>query len=62
LLLSGVATGYKRGRYNFDIAYQLGIAPEHTVSGSIPSAVGQTADGRYDYISHALLATVGTHF
>ena len=33
-----------------------------TVSGSAPSATGQTADGRYEYISHAVLVTVGFRF
>jgi long-chain fatty acid transport protein len=54
-------TEYKCGRYSFGIAYQFGIAPDHTVSGSAPSAIGQTADGRYEYISHALLVTTGVH-
>ncbi len=57
-----VGTGFKRHRWDFDIAYQFGIAATRTVSGSAPSAIGQTADGRYDYISHAVLATVGWHF
>ncbi|HEU5312942.1 MAG TPA: outer membrane protein transport protein [Candidatus Udaeobacter sp.] len=57
-----IGTGFKRGRYDFDIAYQFGIAPDHMVSGSAPSATRQTADGRYQYLSHALLATTGMHF
>jgi long-subunit fatty acid transport protein len=57
-----IGTGYKHGRYEFDIAYQLGIGPDHTVSGSAPSAIGQAVDGRYEYLSHAVLLTVGTHF
>jgi long-chain fatty acid transport protein len=57
-----VGTEYKRSRYSYGIAYQFGIGPDHTVAGSAPSAIGQTADGRYEYISHALLLTIGMHF
>ena len=57
-----VGTGRKSRRFDFDIAYQFGFAAERTVSGSAPSATGQTADGRYQYFSHAVLVTVGLHF
>ncbi len=47
----------------FDIAYQFGIGHGvRTVSGSAPSATGQTTDGGYQYFSHALLVTIGLHF
>jgi long-chain fatty acid transport protein len=60
--------GYKGKRFNFDIAYQFGYGPTHTVTGSTPSSTpGQfagknLADGRYDFISHAVMLTVGMHF
>ena len=59
--------GYKGKRFNFDIAYQFGYGPTHTVTGSHPSSLsggiaGQTADGKYDFISHAVMVTVGVHF
>ena len=58
-----IGTGHKGRRFDFDIAYQFGIGDGvRTVSGSAPSATGQTADGRYTYISHAVLGTVGWHF
>ena len=57
-----IGTGFKRGRFDFDVAYQFGFAAARTVSGSAPSATGQTADGRYQYLSHALLVTIGLHF
>jgi hypothetical protein len=57
-----IGTGFKRRRYDFDIAYQFGIAPDHVVSVSAPSATGQTVDGRYEYLSHAVLLTIGMHF
>jgi long-chain fatty acid transport protein len=59
--------GYKGKHFNFDIAYQLGYGPRHTVRGSEPSSVpasstGQTADGNYDFISHAVSVSVGCSF
>jgi long-chain fatty acid transport protein len=62
-----VGTGYKGRRFNFDVAYQFGYAPEHTVSGSKPSSTpglvtGQNADGKYDFYSHAVSISVGWHF
>jgi len=57
-----IGAGFKRSRFDFDVAYQFGYGPVHRVSGSAPSATGQTADGRYEYFSHALLVTIGLHF
>jgi long-chain fatty acid transport protein len=59
-------TGYKGKHFNFDIAYQFGYGPTHTVTGSSPSTAGQiagqTADGKYDFISHAVSVSVGWRF
>jgi len=62
-----VGTGFKGKRFDFDVAYQLGYGPAHTVSGSSPSSLAgvisnQNADGTYDFISHAVMLTVGMHF
>ncbi len=62
-----VGTGFKARRLSFDVAYQFGYGPAHTVTGSTaPSQAGvnnnQNADGTYDFISHAVLLTVGLHF
>jgi long-chain fatty acid transport protein len=62
-----VGAGHKGKRFDFDIAYQFGYGPAHTVTGSTPSTIGgqiagQTADGTYDFISHAVMVTVGMHF
>jgi long-chain fatty acid transport protein len=57
-----IGTGYKGRRFDFDIAYQFGYGPTRTVAGSAPSAAGQTADGQYDFISHAVAVSVGWHF
>jgi long-chain fatty acid transport protein len=59
--------GYKGKHFNFDIAYQVGYGPTHTVTGSKPSSIpavttGQTANGNYDFISHAVSASVGWRF
>jgi long-chain fatty acid transport protein len=60
-------TGYKGKHFNFDIAYQFGYGPTHTVTGSTPSSTpgigsNQTANGNYDFISHAVLVSVGWRF
>lgn len=54
--------GYKGSRFDFDVAYQFGYGPNRTVSGAVPSAGGQTADGTYSFISHAVSASVGVNF
>lgn len=52
-----VGTGHKGKHFQWDVAYQFGYGPERTVTGSAPSATGQSADGRYDFLSHALFLT-----
>ena len=59
--------GYKGKHFNFDIAYQLGYGPTHTVTGSQPSSIpavstGQTANGNYDFFSQAVIVSVGWRF
>ncbi len=60
-------TGYRGKHFNFDIAYQFGYGPTHTVTGSKPSSTpaestGQTANGDYNFTSHAVSASVGWRF
>jgi long-chain fatty acid transport protein len=57
-----VGTGYRGSHFNFDVAYQFGYGPERVVSGSTPSPTGQSADGRYGFLSHAILLTGGWNF
>ena len=62
-----IGTGYKGKRFDFDITYQFGYGPAHTVTGSTPSSTpgqfaGESADGKYDFVSHAVMLTVGMHF
>jgi long-chain fatty acid transport protein len=52
-----VGAGYQSKRLRIDLAYQFGYGPQRTVSGSAPSATGQSADGDYDFLSHALAIT-----
>ena len=53
---------------DFDLTYQFGYGPPHSVSGSKPSSsltgffAGQNADGTYKFISHAVLISAGLHF
>jgi len=53
-----VGAGFRGKRWSFDLAYQFGYGPQHTVSGSSTVVV----DGKYDFVSHALSTTVGYHF
>jgi len=63
-----VGTGFKGKIVNFDVAYQFGYGPAHTVSGStsstaaITGATGENADGTYRFTSQAVIVTVGMHF
>lgn len=62
-----IGAGRKGRRFDFDVAYQFGYGPTHTVAGSTPSstpgiASNQTADGNYSFISQAVMVTVGLHF
>jgi long-chain fatty acid transport protein len=62
-----VGAGRKGKRFDFDIAYQFGYGPAQTVTGSQPSSTpaystSQRANGTYNFISSAVLVTVGLHF
>ncbi len=59
--------GHQGKRWSFDVAYQFGFGPARAVTDSTPSSLagqftGQTADGKYDFISHAVFVTLGAHF
>jgi len=54
--------GYHGQHFSFDAAYQFGYGPSRTVVGSTPSAVGQSADGQYEFFSHAFFVSAGWHF
>ncbi len=61
-LQGSIGTGRKWERLSFDFAYQFGLGPNRTVSGSASSATGQSADGDYEFVSHALMISMGFHF
>jgi long-chain fatty acid transport protein len=61
-----VGAGHKGRHLDFDVTYQLGYGPANTVTDSTPSSTpalysGQRADGTYNFISHAIMLTVGLH-
>ncbi len=63
-----LGAGYTGKTFDFDLAYQFGYGPTHTVTGSsasinaINGSTGGTADGKYGFTSSALILTVGMHF
>lgn len=62
-----VGVGRSGKRFDFDITYQLGYGPDHTVTGSSPSSTpgffsGENANGTYSFISHAVFVSLGLHF
>jgi len=57
-----VGAGHKGRHFSFDVAYQFGFGATRTVTGSAPSATGQTANGQYEFFSHAVFVTAGWHF
>lgn len=57
-----VGSGYHGKQFDFDAAYQFGYGPTRTVRGSAPSGIGQTADGDYEFVSHAVFLTANWRF
>jgi long-chain fatty acid transport protein len=56
--LFSVGVGKKFGNFSCDAAYQFGWGPSRTVSGDALAV----ADGKYQFLSHALTINVGYHF
>ena len=62
-----LGAGHHGKRWDWDVTYQLGYGPDHSVSGSSPSSTPgffstQTADGTYSFWSHAIFISGGLHF
>ena len=62
-----IGVGHQGKIFDFDLAYQFGYGPTHTVTGSTPSTTpgqfaGQSADGKYGFTSSALILSLGMHF
>ena len=57
-----LGVGRKGKNLDFDVAYQFGYGPMRTVTGSAPSLAGETADGKFSFLSQAIAVSVGWHF
>jgi len=57
-----LGAAHRTGALDLSVAYQFGYGPARTVSGSLPSVAGQTADGEFSYLSHALSLSLGLRF
>ncbi|MBI3882291.1 MAG: outer membrane protein transport protein [Verrucomicrobia bacterium] len=59
----GLGRTYKSG-FSWDLAYQLGYSPTRTVSGlaAPPPVFNANANGKYEFMSHALSFSVGGRF
>jgi len=57
-----VGIGQKYNQLRWDAAYQLAYGPTRTVNNSPISPSGESADGRYEFLSHAFSLSVGYTF
>jgi len=57
-----VGAGFKHGQLKIDLAYQFGYGPTRKVTGSAPSPTGQSVDGEFEFVSHAVMLSVGLRF
>ena len=55
-----VGTGFKRRRFNFDIAYQFGFGDDAPSQAALLRQDTRSMDAMIS--SHALLTTIGMHF
>jgi long-chain fatty acid transport protein len=56
----GIGAGWKNTKWNWDLAYQFGYAGKRTITGNtLAFPVGASANGTYDFISHAVSFSVG---
>lgn len=53
---------YASDRWKLAFTYQFAYGPETNIQGSAPSPIGETADGKYEFTSHAFALTVGYQF
>jgi long-chain fatty acid transport protein len=63
-----LGAGHRGKLFDFDITYQLGYGPNHSVTGSSPSSLpgnfsqNYNANGTYAFFSQAIMVAVGVHF
>ncbi len=55
--------GYKSDAWSVNLAYQYAHGPERTITNSIsPSLIGESANGKYEFNSHAISLDFGIAF
>jgi long-chain fatty acid transport protein len=54
LHLGSIGVGHRGKRWDWTLAYHFGYNAGRTVSGSPVSAAGQSADGKYEVLNHAI--------
>ncbi len=54
LHLGSLGFGHKGKHWDWALGYHFGYNPGRTVTGSTPSVAGQTADGKYEVLNHAV--------
>ncbi|HEX8373432.1 MAG TPA: outer membrane protein transport protein [Chthoniobacterales bacterium] len=55
--------GYKADAWSVDLAYQYAHGPERTIVNSVsPSLIGESANGKYEFNSHAISLDFGIAF
>jgi long-subunit fatty acid transport protein len=62
LNVGSIGFGHKGEVWSWAISYDLITGAPRTVSGSTPSATGQSADGKYQFFNHALNLSLGYKF
>jgi len=56
-----IGGSYERKNWTYALSYQF-ITGDTTVTGSTPSAAGQSVDGDYEYTFHTITASIGYKF
>ncbi len=62
LHVGSIGFGHKGEVWSWAISYNLITGPPRTVTGSTPSPTGQSADGKYQFLNHALNLSVDYKF
>ena len=58
-----LGVGKKYAHLSWDVAYQLAWGPSRDVTGDTAgAAVGESANGKYEFLSHAITINLGYHF
>jgi long-subunit fatty acid transport protein len=61
VIIYSVGGGHQGERWSWNVGYQ-GFYGARTVSGSAPSPIGASADGRYEGLGHFLVLSLGLKF